>query len=339
VIDGRSDVYALAIVLYEMLCGRPPFAGETSTATALARLTTTPLRPRQIRADIPRALEDAVMKAMARSPADRPTAAEFRSALSAVELARGDDDTTSYSGLPSLPASPAAAAPRFHDDDRTPVPAAAPTPGRRARRPRRRRWAGPLTLFLLVAGVLALVAAVLAGTDLGQDLFDGDGDTPDSTDTTLAAPPPAIEAVRPFDPPPGGGDGKENNGSLDKLTDGDPATTWTTEGYSTRNFGNLKDGVGVVLQLAAPVQGGQLTVTSPTQGWSAAVYVAGNEPADLGGFGEPVATAADIAGSASFDLGDASGGVVLLWLTDLGPPSRQGANPFIVTIAELALAS
>jgi serine/threonine-protein kinase len=339
VVDGRSDVYALAVVLYEMLCGRPPFTGETSTQTALARLTTTPLRPRQVRADIPRALEEAVLKAMARSPADRPTATEFRAALSAVELAGSDDDTTSYSALPSVP-PPRPAPFRLGDDDRTPVPGSPPEPPGRARRPprRRRRWAAPLTLVVVVVGVLGLVAGILAATDLGQRLFDGDdGGSPDSTTSTdVTRPPPTIAEVRAFDPPPGGGD--ESNSALPKLTDGDPATAWTTEGYASRDFGNLKDGVGVLLQLAAPSRGGQLAVTSTTQGWAAAVYVAGDDPADLAGFGEPVATGADISGSTTFDLGEAEGSVVLLWLTDLGTPSRTGDRPYLVTLGEISLA-
>ena len=339
VVDGRSDVYALAVVLYEMLCGRPPFEGETSTQTALARLTTTPLRPRQIRADIPRALEEAVLKAMARSPADRPTATEFRTALSAVKLARGDDDTTSYSALPAAlpPRRPVTS--RLGDDDRTPVPSSPPEPPGRARRAprRRRRWAGPLTLFLVVVGVLAIVAGVLAGTDLGRRLFDGSngGSASGSTSSTgvpLAA--PDITEALPFDPPPG--DGSETNSSLGKLTDGDPAMAWTTEGYSRRDFGNLKEGVGIILRFASPIEGGRLTATSPTQGWAAAVYVADREAADLAGFGEPVATQAAIAGDATFDLAGAEGGVVLLWLTDLGEPSRGGERPFLVTLGEVS---
>ena len=88
-VDGRTDLYALGVVLYEALCGRPPFTADTDAATALARLQRDPLRPRQIRASIPRPVEDVIMRALTRDPAGRyPDAASFRAALlSAADVA------------------------------------------------------------------------------------------------------------------------------------------------------------------------------------------------------------------------------------------------------------
>ncbi|HEY4378410.1 MAG TPA: serine/threonine-protein kinase, partial [Acidimicrobiales bacterium] len=63
-VDGRTDLYALGVVLYEALCGRPPFVADTDAATALARLHTPPLRLRQMRAGIPKPVEDVVLKAL-----------------------------------------------------------------------------------------------------------------------------------------------------------------------------------------------------------------------------------------------------------------------------------
>ena len=83
-LDGRSDQYALACVLYEMLTGSPPFTGPTAQAV-IARHALDPAAPvRTIRPDIPPAFDAALRRAMAKAPADRfPTATAFARALSA----------------------------------------------------------------------------------------------------------------------------------------------------------------------------------------------------------------------------------------------------------------
>ncbi len=84
-IDGRSDVYSLAIVLYEMLAGEPPFTGPTAQAVIGKRLSGDPPPLRRLRPAIPEPVERAVMKALARSPADRfSTAGEFARAVAAA---------------------------------------------------------------------------------------------------------------------------------------------------------------------------------------------------------------------------------------------------------------
>src|SRR5918992_110492 len=86
-----------------MLGGRPPFNGGNATATAVARLTSEPLRPRQVRTGIGRSLEAAVLRAMARDVDARfPSAAELRTALERVDLRDDDDDDPTRSlGRPS----------------------------------------------------------------------------------------------------------------------------------------------------------------------------------------------------------------------------------------------
>jgi TolB-like protein/tetratricopeptide (TPR) repeat protein len=81
-LDGRSDVYALSCVLYEMLAGAPPFTGRTVQAI-LARHSVDPVPSlRTVRATVPEAVELAIQKALAKVPADRyRTAAEFAEAL------------------------------------------------------------------------------------------------------------------------------------------------------------------------------------------------------------------------------------------------------------------
>ena len=81
-LDGRSDVYSLGCVLYEMLAGGPPFTGPTPQAV-LARHSLDPVPAlRTVRQAVPLAVEQAVMKALEKMPADRfTTATEFADAL------------------------------------------------------------------------------------------------------------------------------------------------------------------------------------------------------------------------------------------------------------------
>src|SRR6184192_848029 len=81
-LDGRSDVYSLGCVLYEMLAGHPPFLGTTAQEI-LARHSLDAVPPlRTIRPELPEAVELAVRKALAKSPADRfATATAFIEAL------------------------------------------------------------------------------------------------------------------------------------------------------------------------------------------------------------------------------------------------------------------
>src|SRR5881296_1757577 len=84
-LDGRSDVYSLGCVLYEMLAGHPPFLGTTAQEI-LARHSLDAVPPlRTIRPELPQAVEHAVRKALAKSPADRwRTPAAFSEALAQV---------------------------------------------------------------------------------------------------------------------------------------------------------------------------------------------------------------------------------------------------------------
>ena len=82
-VDGRSDIYALACVTYEMLAGEPPHRGATAQATIAKVVTERPAPVSSHRDTVPPQVDAAVAKALAKIPADRfATASEFAAALS-----------------------------------------------------------------------------------------------------------------------------------------------------------------------------------------------------------------------------------------------------------------
>jgi serine/threonine-protein kinase len=81
-VDGRSDVYSLGVVMYEMLVGRPPFLGDTPLEVSTQHVHGTVTPPTEMNSSIPRDLEAIVMKALSKSPELRyVTADELRADL------------------------------------------------------------------------------------------------------------------------------------------------------------------------------------------------------------------------------------------------------------------
>ena len=69
--DGRTDIYSVGVILYEMLTGRLPFEGDSPLAIAIQHLNSTPVSPSGINPDIPKSFEGIVMKAMSVMPEQR----------------------------------------------------------------------------------------------------------------------------------------------------------------------------------------------------------------------------------------------------------------------------
>jgi len=89
-VDGRTDLYSLGCVLYEMLAGEPPFTGPTAQAVIAKRFGSPAPLIRVVREGVPPAVERAIARALAKVPADRfRTAGEFAKALSQASAAPG----------------------------------------------------------------------------------------------------------------------------------------------------------------------------------------------------------------------------------------------------------
>ncbi|MEJ7846391.1 MAG: hypothetical protein WKF93_12180, partial [Acidimicrobiales bacterium] len=195
--------------------------------------------------------------------------------------------------------------------------------------------AAVLAAALGVIGALVVGTGTGTGTGTGDDGAGGGGQPPSSpAEASEDGTALGIAAISSFDPPPG--DLNEREDLVANANDGDPATTWQTEGYSSADFGGIdKEGVGLVVELDRVAGIGTVTIDGPSAGWSLEVYVADAPVGDLAAWGEPVVAETDLAaGPSTFPLDGAEGGAVLLLVTLL---TAEDDGSFRVQIGELAV--
>ena len=80
-VDGRSDLYSLGCVLYELLAGQPPFTGASAAALVRQHMTAEPTPVDILRPSVPKFVSNALTAALAKTPADRFQALQFADAL------------------------------------------------------------------------------------------------------------------------------------------------------------------------------------------------------------------------------------------------------------------
>jgi hypothetical protein len=285
--DHRTDLYAAGVVLYEMLTGRPPFKAETDLATATMRLTQDPRPPGALRAGIPRALEQVVMRALAREPEERfQSAEEMRAALDRMA---GDRSV-------SLPVT-AASAPRVHAED-VPAPSFF------------RSWLLVPLVILAIAAVVVVAGLLLGGLELGGPL--GIRPAPGGNGA-------ALKIASAVDHDPEGDDGQENRELAPLAIDRSAETAWVTERYNSPQMGGLKSGVGLVLDLGRVREIGGVRIVTTLSDWRFEIRASDD--------GSSFTRLQDADGETSFvaeedgtvELEPVALRYVLLWITDLAP--------------------
>jgi len=333
-VDGRADLYALGVVLFECLTGQAPFTGADDTAVAAARLRRNAPPVRELAPDVPRPLAEIVARLLSRDPGRRPPTAR----------AVGQELGRLAENLPPEPAlllEPVAGA----TIDPDPTPAVPVTQGSG------QKWFLVALAATGVTAMLALAGALVSGTGerpamvpaaLGaaQVASAQPAPTTAAAATTSQAPaasvPLEVLGSAEFDPAPEG-DGRENPDLLGLINDGNDGSVWESVCYYEANFAP-KAGIGLVLELSTSAAGRGMVVTTPMAGWSGAVRVASAPATTLAGWGAPVATVEDApAGPVTFDLPPSSTGRYVLLLVTKGPkggPSCRKA-PYQARIGEI----
>jgi serine/threonine-protein kinase len=262
-VDGRADQYSLGCVLYEALSGQQPFSASSTVAIAAQRLDHEPFPLRSLRADVPRELDEVVMKALARDPAARhPNCHAFGEAL--APWARDDEMLTQTTQVlvrgETLPGP----------EDESPY-VSQPINSRSFLRSEG-RW---------LASVLALVAlsALLTAVGVATGVFEIRGvpsltaEPPDEP-TPAAVTPEELQINKLSTLDPQGSPPIENEDLLVHLIDEDEDTRWRTDRYRSADFGNLKDGLGIVVDLGDTVRLATVTLTTPSPGITYEIRIA-----------------------------------------------------------------
>jgi len=276
-VNPKTDIYSLGAVLYELLTGDVPFAGDNFVAVAMRHVNEPAPSVLEHRPDCPLRLDLAIQRAMAKDPADRfesmdDFVIELEGCLAEVD-GRSDEGATMI------------------------VPPARP---RRRSVPRARRAPGAATLLLV-----GLIAAVIA---VGGFLLLRDGGTPDILPGKHTSKPVRLLGVAGYDPQ--GNNGDEHSEDASEATDGDPGTAWKTESYQSGGF--TKDGVGLVLQAPRRLALSKLIVQASGTPFSAMIQASNAS----GGPFVNVSDRQDVAGTTTFSI-DTHGkgyGYYMVWL-------------------------
>ncbi|MDR3082066.1 MAG: protein kinase family protein [Streptomyces sp.] len=325
-----TDTEAIGALLYAALTGRWPYEDDAYGLTALPKQVGL-IAPDQVRAGVHRGLSELAMRARANDGAtpsrlESPftTPEELAEAVAAMPRIRPPEpayvppapwagSTTYQQGTYARNGSPGA-------PPRRPVPQPTVPPTLPGRTGKAVKWG----VSALLIAALALGSWQLADTLMNRGTrSDDSGQSPSQTHhrPPQGGQPVKIVGAKDFDPL---GDNTESPSSVPKAIDGDPATAWMTKWYTSSKFGNLKSGVGLIVDLGKAKQVGSVKVDflgDTTVEGMAAPRSTGDMPTSLSGFSR---FARGSGGNVTLKpKSPVVTRYVLLWLTEL-PRTDQG---------------
>jgi serine/threonine-protein kinase len=285
-VSARSDLYAIGIVIYEMLAGRVPFDGESAVTIALKQVSEAPVPPSAYNAAVTAELDAVVLRALEKDPARRfADADEFIAALEMVRVQLGQmpagQSTAVFGAIAAPLTDPTALAAAGIPVEEPRLDGAGEEPPPEDDKHRRRRW----PWIAAVLGVLALLAAVflilgplstkqakvpgVVGTQLaiGKAILENKGF---KTQVTTVISPEQRDKILRQDPQP---NTKVDQGSTVSLTvSGGPgqATVPTVDGLTQSQARRKLEAAGfkvtVSREASDTVPAGQVTRTAPPAG-------------------------------------------------------------------------
>jgi hypothetical protein len=255
-------------------------------------VNTPPPPPRSIRAGVPKQLEAAIMKALAKAPDDRfRNADEMKDAL--LSTASGAARTATFA---------------------TPQPRIDPTPS------------GPSGDVRWIVAALGLIALAIAAAMIFSTAQDSPttGDEPGRGDSTVAGAGIEVKAADDFDPH---GGGEEHSEQVGLAFDGNPSTAWNTEGYNSSLQALNKAGVGLVFDLGGSVSVDRVVLKGSAD-MTVELRATDQTGADENSF--ELIDEKTTAGTTTFDVGGQSARYWLLWITSL--PGGGGGSGSIAEV-------
>ena len=376
-LDGRADLYALGLVLYECLAGRVPFLGESDADTALARLQRDPTDLSQLRPTLPYGLANLIHRLLARNPDDRPaTGGELKTSLTRV--ASGiDDPTTSITpprgtpvnsvqsaprdSTPTRPSQPLIRAESRTSSDRTSSATPRPGPARPINAPppahdrtptsgsprgvpaRNFQQKSTPTIVVMLLLLIALVVTAFLwpnSNSTKRPTFVAPTAQTSASVVSPAAGSITIASIHSYDPDDKD-QGTENPDQVGLAIDGDSASAWSTNCYASQYFGG-KAGVGLVIELSTPTTG-TVSVTMKNAPYQLEIFAtsASAIPTSVKSWGPRVQprSFSNSPGTVTALVNASPARYVLVLLHEVGPDiSCSKARPFRGSISEITFA-